>query len=360
MPSRRLLPFVTVAITAVALGLAAPAALAQLATPEEINAFIKDGNYKDALQKIAGALSLRGDAAKKVDQYQMYMLKAECHVRMKVPTMAAEAYTNAAKAATDDKSRNIAAAHELLMRKQRGLVYKPVTAQQGKSPAATATIDITDPVNRRKAFAALFTDELAALQPKINAAKRATGLAPIFEAFKLIPRLEGIELAAAEPPPDAIPAASPSPAPSAAADAPQTHKLLGELAEQSRKLIDAALRDMGKQLASIDREVNQFVEISRQVPDPRAPTPFGVRYKIERAYKKKGPTDAQIKQLETLSTTCDQVAQTSQQIAEGVPTQAKGFETLITETGRIKKEAQRILDADYVTVYKDLPTKPKP
>ena len=34
-----------------------------------------------------------------------------------------------------------------------------------------------------------------------------------------------------------------------------------------------------------------------------------------------------------------------------VPAQAKGFETLINETARIKKETDRILDADYTTVH---------
>src|SRR5688572_19913625 len=70
---------------------------AQPATPEEIKLLIADANYKDALQNIASSLSLRGDAGSKVDRHQLYMLKAECHLRMKVPTMAAEAYTLAAK-----------------------------------------------------------------------------------------------------------------------------------------------------------------------------------------------------------------------------------------------------------------------
>src|SRR5688572_22090416 len=70
---------------------------AQTATPEEIKLLITDANYKDALQNIASSLSLRGDAGSKVDRHQLYMLKAECHLRMKIPTMAAEAYTLAAK-----------------------------------------------------------------------------------------------------------------------------------------------------------------------------------------------------------------------------------------------------------------------
>jgi hypothetical protein len=348
--------------------LPATLARAQLATPEEINASINEGDYKGALQKIAAALSVRGEAAKKIDHYQLYMLKAECHVRTKAASMAVEAYANAAKEAPDDKSRNLAAAHELLMRKQRGMTYTPASRDKAKPAAA---IDVTDPASRKKAFAALFTDELAALQPKLAAAKKATGLAPIFEAFKLIPRLEGIELAAADPKsPDpaaqAAPASAQVPPPSGAAPAtpadaaPQTHKLLAELAEQSRKLIDAALRDMARRLAAIDREANQFVEISRQVPDPAVRSPFGVRMKTERAYKKKGTTDAHIKQLQDLSNTADQIAQASHMLAEGVPDQSKSFETLVTESGRIKKESERIMDADYATVYKDLPTRPKP
>ena len=321
---------------------------AQPATPEEIKLLITDANYKDALQKIASSLSLRGDAGSKVDRYQLYMLKAECHLRMKVPTMAAEAYTLAAKEAADDKSQNFAAAHELLMRRQRGLAYSATARPKGQPPAP---IDIIDVDSRKKAFAALHADEIAALQPKLAVARKSTGLAPLFELFKQVPRLEAIESAANAP------AGSFALTP-VSTDAPQTSQLLAELAEQSRKLIDTSLRDTAKRVAAIDKEVNQFKEITREVIDPTVRSPFGVRYKMEKAYKKVGPSDNHVKELQTISTTADQVAQAAQMLAEGVPAQAKGFETLITETARIKKETDRILDADYTTVYKDLPTKP--
>jgi hypothetical protein len=323
-------------------------AQAQPVTPEEINPLIADANYKDALQKIAGALALRGEAGKKVDRHQLYMLKAECHLRMKAPTMAIESYVLAAKEATDDKARNLAAAHELLMRRQRGLAYKPTTQPKGQPPV---TIDILNPDNRKKAFAALYGDEVAALQPRLAAAKKSTSLVPLFELFKQIPKLEGIESAANSP------ADSMALAP-VAADAPQTQKLLADLGEQSRKLIETSLRDTAKRVAAIDKEVNQFQEIVREVIDPTVRSPFGVRYKMEKAYKKVGPNDAHLKELQNITTTGDQVAQAARMLAEGVPAQARGFETLITETDRIKKEVERILDADYTTVYKDLPTKP--
>jgi hypothetical protein len=317
---------------------------AQVPTTDEIQSLVSQGNYKDALQKISTALAIRGEAGKNIDRAQLQMLKAECHLRMKAPTMAAEAYAAAVKDARDDKTRNLAAAHQLLMQRQRGLAYRPVAAQvKGSAPV---TIDILDPASRKKAFAALLTDELAAVQPKIAAAKRSTGLAPIFEAFKLVPRLEGIELASTE---------------SQSGEAPQAQKVVGELADQSRKLIDAALKEMARHVSTIDKEVNQFVEIAREVPDPSVRSAYGgIRYKIERGYKKKGPTESHLKELQQVTTTCEQIAQASKMLADGVPANAKAFDPLISESERIRKETERILDADYTTIYKDLPTRPKP
>src|SRR5687767_13292380 len=321
----------------------APAAVAQVAGPEEIQSLINEGNYKDALQKISASLAIRGDAGKGVDRARLYMLKAECHLRMKAPTMAAEAYGTAAKEAKDDRARNLAAAHQLLMQRQRGLTYRSATPPKGTIAIAH---DVIEPASRTKAFGALLGDELAAIQPKLAAAKRSTALGPIFEAFKLIPRLEGIELAAAGDSPQA--------------QAPQTQKLVGELSEQSRKLIDSALKEMNRHVVAIDKEANQYQEIVREVPDPTVRSAYGVRYKREVVYKKKGPNDVHLRELQQLATTCEQIEQASKMIAGGVPAQAKGFETLVAESERIRKEAARILDGDYTAIYKDLPTRPKP
>jgi hypothetical protein len=336
----RSIPLLTTFLTALLL---TATAKAQVPAPEEIQSSINEGNYKDALQKISSALAVRGDAGKNVERARLYMLKAECHLRMKAPTLAAEAYGAAAKEAKDDKARNLAAAHQLLMQRQRGLAYRAVTSAKGAVPL---THDVIEPASRTKAFGALLADELAALQPKLAAAKKSTGLAPIFEAFKLIPRLEGIELAAAGDSPQA--------------QAPQTQKLLTELSDQSRKLIDAALKEMNRHVVAVDKEANQYQEIVREVPDPTVRSAYGVRYKREIVYKKKGPNDVHLRELQQLATTCEQIEQASKMIAGGVPTQAKAFEPLVGESERIRKEAARILDADYTAIYKDLPTRPKP
>jgi len=126
------------------------------ATSDEIARMIGDHQYPQALQRIAAALALKGPAAKSVDRYQLYMLKAECHLQSRAPTMAVEAYDNALKEAAEPKDKSIAAAHAMLMKQSKAFAYTPKSATPGK--ARPAPIDILDKENRKKAFAALLAD----------------------------------------------------------------------------------------------------------------------------------------------------------------------------------------------------------
>jgi len=137
----------------------------------------------------------------------------------------------------------------------------------------------------------------------------------------------------------------------ATGDAPKAKTLRSDLVEATRRAVADALRAMDKSVGVIDKSANTFVEFYQDTFDPLA-RPVKVK-----AYKKRGLTDEQSKELHDATATCDKIAPALTELAKGLRAEPKTFDALEDEVGRIRKEVDRILDTDYLRVYPNLPKK---
>jgi hypothetical protein len=306
----------------------------------KLHRLVTEQQYAPALQKITAALALKGPAAKSVDRYQLFMLKGECLLQTKATRLALDAYAAAIKEAASDHDRSLAEAHETLVKESKGFAYTP-KALSAAAPASAnvpkprpAPIDILDLNSRKKAFAALLADELAANDAKIKAAKVGKALPPIAALFAPLSKMEGIELASSN---------------DSAGEAVKVKAVRGELIDAAKKIVAEALRGMSKRLSEIDKSANTFVEFYQESIDAFA------RPVMTRMYKKKGLTDPQTQELTQTSATCDKLAPALTELAKGLGAQEKTFEPFSEEAARIRKEVDRVLDTDYLRVYQQLP-----
>jgi len=179
-------------------------------------------------------------------------------------------------------------------------------------------------------------DHLAASEEKLKAARAATSLPPIAACFKPLAEMEGLELAAKEN----------------ATEAEKVTALRKDLAEHAKKLLADSFRAMSKRIGDIDKEAGTFVEFYEDVPDPfGAPAAFRRR----KAWKKKGLTEADTKELEAATQTCDKIGPALSELAAGLKQEEKAFDPFADEAGRIRKEVERILDTDYLKIYRTPP-----
>jgi len=307
-----------------------------IASSEEIHRLVAEKQYPQAMQKITAALALKGPAAKSVDRADLFMLKAECHLQTRAASMAIDAFTNAAREAdlsADGRQHSLASAHAALVKASKGFVYTPKSVpDKGRA----TPIDILDPGNRRQAFLAMFMDELAANDAKLKAAKIAKSLPPIAQLAKPLAEMEGLELAAKEN----------------STEAEKVNSLRKELSEASKKLLADALRTLSKQVGDIDKQANTYVESYQEISDPFSSVP---KFRREKVYRKKGLTDAMTKDLQDATATCDKLPLALSDLASGLKVEEKTFDPFSEEAGRIRKEIDRVLDTDYLKVYREIP-----
>jgi hypothetical protein len=118
------------------------------------------------------------------------MLKGDALIQTEKPSMAANAFDQARRAAPDGRAAAIARANGLLVR------ACPLNKYAPKNPPGAESIDITSPESRRAAFDALRTDMAAAAKPKMARAEQAKTLNTALELFPAILDMASIELAA--------------------------------------------------------------------------------------------------------------------------------------------------------------------
>lgn len=320
-------------LAAALLSLLACGAYAQATDSAELHRLITDKQFSQALQKITAGLALKGPAAQTVDRYELLMLKGECHLQTKAASTAIDAFTAAAKEAANDHDKSLAQAHIILLKASRAFAYTP---KLSADKTRLAPIDILDPASRRRAFLAMFLDELSANDAKLKSAKSAKTLPPIAAAFKPLDEMEALELASKEP----------------TAELEKVKSIRHDLAESAQKLIADALRTMSKRVGIIDKEANTFVEFYQDVPNPYAGV---LQFRKQKAYRKKGLTDAQSKDLQATTATCDKLNLALTELATGLKVEEKTFDPFAEEAAHLRKEVDRILDTDYQKVYDRIP-----
>ena len=72
---------------------------------EDIKKSMEEKNYREALQKLSRALSLKGPSAGQYDKHELLVLKAESQLNLKDVSGSAASFAAAAKEAKDDTAR---------------------------------------------------------------------------------------------------------------------------------------------------------------------------------------------------------------------------------------------------------------
>ena len=152
-------------------------------TSEQIKQLYTDGKYKDVIMQISKALSMKGPDAAQYDKHDLLLLKGEASLRTKSKSAAADAFKQAATAATEPNDIAIASATAELVKQSNGaLKYQPKTkASKDDKPQP---IDIVEPDSRKLAFAAMQTDMVAVAKPKVDAALKSTSLSEVAQEAK--------------------------------------------------------------------------------------------------------------------------------------------------------------------------------
>ncbi len=156
------------AITA-ALAALVGATAAPPVTLSDVQQKYSEGDYPGAIAGASRLLAVTGGAAASVDKAQVYAIKANAELHLKQFSPAGDAFSRAAKAATDPQVQATDVAMALLIKKSHNGAYAP--KQAGSDGAKPSPVDVVSDADRKTALTALFEDEFAAATPKLTAAK---------------------------------------------------------------------------------------------------------------------------------------------------------------------------------------------
>jgi hypothetical protein len=160
-------------------------------TSEELHQLYDQHKDAELLKAIRDVLALKDQS--KYDRYDLLTLRGESLLRTKSDGPAADAFRDAAKAAKSDEQASLARATEYLLRKSRNQAYTPKPHDTKIANDKPDPIPLIDPDSRKKAFAALLSDELSEKSSETDAAKKASALDPILSLAPTIQLLRDIE-----------------------------------------------------------------------------------------------------------------------------------------------------------------------
>lgn len=294
----------------------------------ELQQLQTDKQWQPLLQKLQRVLSLRGDAAKNFDRYDLLMMKGEALAQLKQPGPATSAFNEAAKESQTDKNRAaVASATGLLIKRSQSFVYKrksPTT-----QPSDPKEIDVLDPTKRKDGFAALAADERAVLQPKVKSATSANNLKPVIELMKSMEDLRNAELAAD-------------------GNTSKSDSLLPPLAAHSKELSAKYVAEQKRIVDNIERTANQAIDVG---PDRRGA--YQGR-SFERKFKKRGLMSADQSALKSAMQACTEIAQGDKEMAEAFGADlGKPLLDVATEAKAVADKAEVVLKTDYSVTTSD-------
>ena len=306
-----------------------------LPTRTEMRESFDAGDYPRTLQQVARALAVKGDAARDYDRYELLILKAEAHLRLKNTAAAAAAFDEAAKSATHAKGAALGTVSAELVRRSRNLQYTPPAPKKEKSAAAAPAepIDITDADGRARAFTAMLEDAKAKVGAEVKAARAATTLPPVVDALAMLRDLRLLELAAED-------------------ESGAASEMAAGLAERARALAEHPVQQMADRVAKIEEVA------SREYTDytPRRNT--GGAGRVTRVTSGvTGPTAAQSAELRRIVADCRGIHESIARIAvvllrraDGRPGEKGGDEqdagvlggAVLDELAAVAKDADRV------------------
>jgi hypothetical protein len=278
------------------------------------------GDYRTCLQQAARAARINAPNTPKIDTFELALLKAECLMALR-DGRTARRNLEVAQDSTDPAVARRARALDLLVRSSRGLKYAPKNVQ------SSGDLDISDPSNFQPAMLALLDDELAAIEPDVRRALRATDLSPM---MPLVPRL--LDVYALEL--------------TATAGSADRAKALGQpLGEHAREL-------MARELEARDREISKYAELANQlvdVPVVHRHGGGGTRWWGNYGVTRRGLVSDERDRLYDLIDYLDKIEQTARKgeaIARTVDGNVQAWEQITAQADRVKQHAQETIDAE--------------
>src|SRR5256714_370157 len=229
-----LIGFVAIAAPASAVPEAEP-----LPTSEELHKMFDDGQYQPLLTKLARVLQLRGNSARAYDHVDLELLRADALLQLKQQISAIGAVSEAVKSINDQTDEQLAArakATQLLFKRMQAFNFTPRTAPKGQIPQPISMLDMS---KRKAAYSALLADMKQDVTVKAKAAKAGKTLPPIVDAIRSISDLRAVEM-------------------TATGSAAESQKLVDDLADQAKGLMNDALKDMKKRAKTIDDDANSL------------------------------------------------------------------------------------------------------
>jgi hypothetical protein len=290
----------------------------RLATSEEIHQLYDEENYTECLKQLARVLPLRGKAAQGYDKYELTMLRADCHLRMKATSAAIAAFGQAAGLTDDPKKAAVAKTMPVLLRRSKNFEYTPTAGKKGEG---SAPIDVIEPKSRKKALQALLNDEMALVTPKVEKALDGKSLAAVAEALKSLQGLDVLE--------------------QAAGGEGEAQQLVQDLRDRGNALMKKVVERMDKRVTEIDQFANSMVQYQVNVPSVTG------RLVTETRQRKRGLDKQDRADLETIIATCGQVAPNAEGLARATGGKIDDAEALADAANSLKRRAEKVLKADY-------------
>ncbi len=330
----------------------APQAAPEITTPtkpsfEQFQQDVQDKNYSRGLQDAARLLADQSVQ----NRYDVLMLKAQCHLNLKMPDLARDAFSAAAKSTKVSKEMALATANQYVVGHAMQLAYTPkytrltppnlaanvdnpddtkANKPQKNAPNDSATdpyaikfapagitakpIDIIEPDSRQTALQALYIDELARVLPGLKAAKNDQGIPAMLDAVSKITTLQQLELAATN------------------ADA-ETSAMLNTLITHAGKVMTTALESQTKLETQIKIQANQMNT--------------GTNIYGGRIRNKRGLSSDDSTALKNMITLCNDIVQACKAFDTAAGGENGVMSKVTTQADELAKRATKTLNARY-------------
>jgi hypothetical protein len=282
-------------------------------------------------------LVLKGKAADGYDKHELLRIKGETHLRMKASQPAISAFAEASKIAPDGPAAAVDIATELLLRKSgAGFNYQPKLKDKDDKTKSLPPVNVVDTEGRKKGIELLYADELAALTPKVTAAKEGRTLPPIMNALPDIRNVRWLEMAAT------------------GSDG-TTKTMVADLVNKAKKLLESGLEEMTESTDSIEKSSLEVITARVPVNDPQT----GKLIRIDTKYKYRGPDNKQYATLRDTLATCQKIHESCDELGGTLGSTGKEFDGPKATAATVGTKAKKLLDHNWRQTFDTPPAAPK-
>ena len=295
---------------------AKPAGPDALPSQQELQAMFDEGKYADVLKELRNVLILRGPAAEPYNKYDLHLLRAETLLRMKSQAAAIASLGEAAETTDDPQKIAYTKAVTLLLKRSRNFQYQPSPQKKVRPPA----IDVIEPENRKAALKALLADEMAVVEPKVNAALDGRTLTGIADGLAAVEGLDVLELGVG--------------------GGDDARQMVKDLRARGLALMAKTLQLMTTRTNEINRAANEIQRVRVTVFD-------GTRNVDRFEVRKRGLQDNDFRDLKDVIKTADMIIPNAKGLMAATGGKQREVEDLVTAAEEVKRKAEKTLTDDY-------------